>query len=281
MSAEDPAPPRKPRRRANALDGASWTRNSISVWSDLRKTPAEAALGHPALFPMALVSRLIDCFTPEGPALVVDPFAGTGSTPLAACFAGKRGVGVELSAEYVRVARERFRRLVEEEPDRSWGVFEMVEGSAETLPALVAADSVDLCVTSPPYWDILKQRRSADGREVRHYGDEAADLGAISDYSAFLDALEPVFEGVLEVLKPGGYCCVVVMDLRKGNRFYPFHSDLWARLERCGFLGDDLVIWDRRQEYNYLRPLGYPSVFRINKVHEFVLIFRKAMRDTG
>lgn len=38
-------------RRANDLDGATWTRYSISIWSDLRKTPEEASLKHPACSP--------------------------------------------------------------------------------------------------------------------------------------------------------------------------------------------------------------------------------------
>jgi hypothetical protein len=65
------------------------------------------------------------------------------------------------------------------------------------------------------------------------------------------------------------------MDLRKKNRFYPLHSDLAARLAAAGYIYDDLVIWNRQSEYNNLRPLGYPSVFRVNKVHEFVLLMRK------
>lgn len=65
------------------------------------------------------------------------------------------------------------------------------------------------------------------------------------------------------------------MDLRKKDRFYPFHADLSARLVETGFILDDTIIWDRGHEYNNLRPLGYPSVFRVNKVHEFILIFRR------
>ena len=37
----------------------------------------------------------------------------------------------------------------------------------------------------------------------------------------------------------------------------------------------DLIVWDRRWDYNFLRPLGYPAVFRINKIHEYILIFQK------
>ncbi|MCP4514155.1 MAG: site-specific DNA-methyltransferase, partial [Delftia sp.] len=53
----------KTKRRANELDGRDWLRNSISIWSDIRKTPQELALKHPALFPQALVERLLACFT--------------------------------------------------------------------------------------------------------------------------------------------------------------------------------------------------------------------------
>ena len=47
------------------------------------------------------------------------------------------------------------------------------------------------------------------------------------------------------------------------------------KLQKCGFKFDDLVIWDRRADYNNLKPLGYPSVFRVNKVHEFIVIAQK------
>src|SRR5205823_5145155 len=113
---------------------------------------------------------------------------------------------------------------------------------------------------------------TADLKAKRHYGNLQNDLGTIADYDAFLTALTAIFRDVWQVLKPGAYCCVIVMDLRKKNRFYPFHSDLAARLQDVGFLYDDLIIWNRQSEYNNLRPLGYPAVFRVNKVHEFILL---------
>ena len=50
------------KRRANYLDGKSWTRHSISLWSDIQKSKEERALKHPALFPVQLADRLIQCF---------------------------------------------------------------------------------------------------------------------------------------------------------------------------------------------------------------------------
>src|SRR6185436_961982 len=77
-------PARRPARRCNHLDGKRWLQNSISVWSDIRKTAEETRLKHPALFPTALVERLIETFLPPSGRIVLDPFAGSGSTVVTA-----------------------------------------------------------------------------------------------------------------------------------------------------------------------------------------------------
>ncbi|GBC92306.1 Modification methylase DpnIIB [bacterium HR15] len=264
-------------RRANELDGATWTRYSISIWSDIRKTAEEVALKHPAMFPAALPARLIECYTRRG-MTVLDPFLGVGSTLIAAKQLGRHGIGIELNPEYARIAETRLETLTLEQEWSESG--EKVDcrvyvGDANELDQFVEPESIDLVVTSPPYWDILLEKRTADYKPIRHYGGEEKDLGKIRDYNQFLKAIQSIFRKVYTVLKPGAYCCVVVMDIRKKNRFYPYHSDLAMHLQEVGFIYDDLIIWDRRHEYNNLRPLGYPSVFRINKVHEFILILQR------
>src|SRR4051794_8845778 len=98
-SAEIPA--RRRPKPCNSLNGKQWLKNSISVWGDLRKSADEQQLKHPAQFPTQLVERLIQSFLPDGPHVVFDPFAGSGSTLVAAQRLGKQGIGCELSAEYV------------------------------------------------------------------------------------------------------------------------------------------------------------------------------------
>lgn len=266
-------PGRTARKRANALDGKTWTRYSISIWSDIRKSQEEIALGHPAMFPLALVTRLIEIFTTPEHRTVLDPFVGVGTTALAAKRLGKHGIGIDLNPEFADIAR---RRCGQET------LFEVSDGSADiynadamNLDDFVEDGSVDLVITSPPYWDILTEARTADYKEIRNYGDEAGDLGLIDDYQEFLKRLSAVFAKVFVAMRPGAYCCVLVMDLRKKNRFYPFHSDIASFMQDIGYIYDDIIIWDRRHEYNNMRPLGYPSVFRVNKAHEYILIFQK------
>jgi len=266
----------RPRKRANELDGKTWTKYSISIWSDIRKTREEIDLGHPAIFPLALVTRLIQIFTTSEDKVVLDPFVGVGTTPLAAKRLGKIGIGIDLSPEFAEQARRRCEEAT---------LFDIPGGSAViyTADALnlleyVQEDSVDLVITSPPYWDVLTEKRTADYKQVRNYGDEAGDLGRIGDYQEFLKQLEAVFAQVYMTMRAGAYCCIIVMDLRKKSRFYPFHSDIASFMQHIGFIYDDIIIWDRRREYNNMRPLGYPSVFRVNKAHEFILIFQKPWR---
>src|SRR5689334_13309315 len=147
--------PRKKPKRCNSLDGKQWLKNSISVWSDLRKTADEQKLKHPAQFPTQLVERLVQSFLPDGPHLVLDPFCGSGSTLVAAQRLGKQGVGCELSKEYIALTRQRLKETAQ--PGPAAVVHPM---SAEKLTDVVESNSVDLCITSPPYWNILNRKRT-------------------------------------------------------------------------------------------------------------------------
>jgi len=260
------------RKRANDLSGKEWARYSISVWNDITKTAEERKLGHPAMFPLMLVTRLIRCFTTSQELRILDPFMGSGTTLIAAASLGRHGIGFELNPEYAELAQKRLTQagLVQNSS------FEIYNTDAREIPRCIEPNSIDLCITSPPYWDILLRKRTADHKEIRNYGSEEGDLGQIRDYEKFLDALIEVFTGVFQVLKPDKYCIVNVMDIRKKDRFYPLHADFAKRMQDVGFIFDDMIIWDRRQEYSNLRPLGYPAVFRLNRIHEFLLIFKKA-----
>lgn len=82
-----------------------WTR---SVWSFPAVTARQ--VGHPAPFPEELPHRLIQLYSFKGD-LVLDPFAGSGTTCVAALRDGRRFVGYEINAAYVQLAETRLRAL--------------------------------------------------------------------------------------------------------------------------------------------------------------------------
>jgi DNA modification methylase len=226
------------------------------------------------MFPSELPARLIEIFTRGPDARVLDPFAGTGSTLVAARRLGRQSVGIEISEKYTAIARERLGQLTLFSGDSAHEAT-IYQADARDVLRFIAPNSVDLVITSPPYWDILTRDRTADYKERRDY-EANEDIGKIPSYEDFLDGLKSVFASVYTTLKVGAYCCVVVMDIRKKDQFFPFHSDLARRMQEIGFVFDDIIIWDRRHEYNNMRPLGYPSVFRVNKAHEYILLFIKS-----
>jgi DNA modification methylase len=63
---------------------------------------------HPTVKPLALMQWLIRLVTPPG-GILLEPFAGSGTTLLAAKAEGRRAVGIEISEEYCEIAANRLR----------------------------------------------------------------------------------------------------------------------------------------------------------------------------
>jgi site-specific DNA-methyltransferase (adenine-specific) len=63
-----------------------------------------------AVFPEELVEKVLINFTKEGD-LVYDPFFGTGTTGAVAKKMGRRYIGSEISKEYVKIARDRIKKI--------------------------------------------------------------------------------------------------------------------------------------------------------------------------
>lgn len=66
---------------------------------------------HPSLKPQAFMRQVVRAILPLGEGVVLDPFAGSGSTLAAAQAVGYESIGVERSAQWVRLASRAIPRL--------------------------------------------------------------------------------------------------------------------------------------------------------------------------
>lgn len=84
------------------------TRYPRSVWTFAQRDSAfqNTVTLHPTQKPLPLMHRLINTYTRPG-WLILDPFAGSGSTLVAAQTLGRQFIGGDQSAEYVAIARRR------------------------------------------------------------------------------------------------------------------------------------------------------------------------------
>ena len=93
-------------------------KNPSDVWEVPKVTTGEKRsskerTGHPAQFPLAIVERIIQASS-NPVEIILDPFAGSCSTGIAALGLGRIFVGFEIRPDYCEIAAERFKRFKKE-----------------------------------------------------------------------------------------------------------------------------------------------------------------------
>jgi site-specific DNA-methyltransferase (adenine-specific) len=76
------------------------------VWVETHSEPQPRANHHPTVKPVALMRHLVRLVTPPG-GTVLDPFAGSGTTLVAAVLEGMHAIGCEMTDEYLPIIRGR------------------------------------------------------------------------------------------------------------------------------------------------------------------------------
>ncbi len=82
-----------------------------SVWAISTPKPTEKTFGkHPTQKPFELLRRIVLASTKKGD-LILDPFAGSSTTGLAATYYGRKFVGIEIEQKYIDLSIKRFNEL--------------------------------------------------------------------------------------------------------------------------------------------------------------------------
>jgi DNA modification methylase len=237
---------------------------------------------HPAVFPIALPAHFIKTLTHKGE-LVLDPFIGIGTTLIAAQDLGRNAVGFDLKKEYVEISKKRLaqKRIVDDGTQQI-----AILDDAHNIPQYLEKNTVSLCITSPPYANMLAHqrlnksirgnlRKNSQYLKVQQYSSDQRDLGTMN-HEQYGKALEEIYSGILPLMKTRAHCVINVNDVWENNKRIPTHIYVIEALEKAGFEFRNTFVWDKRNLVNRVGIFGWPSNFiSLGATMEFILDFWK------
>lgn len=147
-------------------------------------------------------------------------------------------------------------------------------------------NSVDVVVTSPPYFNIKDYYK--DGRQENVITElNPQDMGNIDSFDIYINNLVKVWKECYRVLKPNGKLCINVplMPMLKKDLTTHYNRHIFdiqsaiqnSILKKTKFFLLDLYIWNRKNSTKKLMfgSYPYPSNFYAQNTIEFITIYVK------
>lgn len=191
--------------------------------------------------------------------LILDQFAGGGTTLVEAKLLNRDIIGVDVND----VALNRCREKIDFEHDGANGKVYIHKGNARNLD-FIEDNSIDLICTHPPYANIIS------------YSEDIPEDMSLLKVKEFLHAMKDVAMESYRVLKKDKFCAVLMGDTRQKGHMIPMSFEVMKIFEETGFKLKELII----KEQHNCKATGY---WKTNSVkynflliaHEYLFVFKK------
>lgn len=189
--------------------------------------------------------------------LILDQFAGSGTTLVEAKLNNRNIIGCDINDKAIELSKQR----IADVEGNSKAVI--LKRDARNLYD-IKDNSIDLICTHPPYADIIKY--STDIKE---------DLSLFSRED-FYKAMSQVAKECYRVLKSEKYCAILMGDTRKNGYIVPLGFDVMNIFINSGFKLKEIII---KQQHNcksteYWKYLSIKRNFYLI-AHEYLFVFKK------
>ncbi|MHA1222153.1 MAG: DNA methyltransferase [Candidatus Heimdallarchaeaceae archaeon] len=270
----------------NDLTGKEWIQFTKS-WEIYQPKPRKGdELHHPAKFPETLVEAFVSFFTKKD-AIVLDPFLGTGTTVRVCQKLGRSCIGIELIPKYYKIAKKSLsQQLLPQQFGQRSCFYEVIKADSRNILNIweeKAFKKINYCITSPPYWNMLKKsrggvqsvskERKAKGLDQYYSEDNPNDLGNIKSYSEFLNTISKIFNDISEIMQDSAYLTIVVQNILDENGvMIPLAWDLAKKLSNKYILLQEKLWLQNDTKFGIW---GYPHKYISNVAHHYCLNFKK------
>jgi len=229
---------------------------NISDWLKEKPTNGAMNMSDVSIFDPALCEVLYHWFCPDG-GHMLDPFAGGSVRGVVAHYLGYKYTGIDIRQEQIDSNREQGLDILDVNNQPQWYVGD----SNIVLDDFI--DKFDFVFSCPPYADL----------EV--YSDIEGDISNMK-YDEFMDAYEQIIAKSCALLKPGGYACFVVGEVRgKDGNYIGFVPDTIEAFKKCGmgFYNEGILLNSIASAS--MRAGGNMKSEKLVKVHQNILVFKK------
>ncbi len=190
--------------------------------------------------------------------LVLDQFAGGGTTLVEAKLLNRNIIGVDINP----AALERCKEKCNFEYDNAGKVY-IYQSDARNLD-FIKNESIDFICTHPPYANII------------HYSENIENDLSNLDVKPFLEQMKLVAGESYRVLKKDKFCAILMGDTRKKGHVIPMSFEVMKIFEESGFKLKEIII----KEQHNCQATGYWKTNSIKYnffllAHEYLFVFRK------
>lgn len=255
------------KRPFSDITAVNWNKYNVTLWTV--RSDFSDKISHPAKFSPEIPNRFIQMFTFPND-WVLDPFAGSGMVMREAMKLGRNSISVNVDEYSYSCVEERLKELKSKTNSNSKTKHLNILGDARDL-SFLKNDSIDLIVTSPPYFS----------REITYYNDNPKDLSNITDYEEFKKQLFIAIDEMHRVLKNNHFCIINVADVYlDGNRYHlgvdVFNYAKTLFDERKSFFNIVEVFGGRRGSITgWSNSANGPVTYAPKRIHEYLLVMRK------
>jgi DNA modification methylase len=209
-----------------------------------------------SIFDPALCEVLYHWFCPSG-GMILDPFSGGSVRGIVANYLGYKYTGIDIRQEQIDSNRIQGIDILDVANQPNWYVGD----SNVVLDEII--QQYDFVFSCPPYADL----------EV--YSDLDGDISNMT-YHNFMIAYQSIIAKSCALLKPNGYACFVVGEVRdKHGNYIGFVPDTIRAFQMCGMKYYNEAILLNAVASASMRANGNMKSQKLVKIHQNVLIFRK------
>ena len=170
----------------------------------------------------ALVRHFLEVYTAPGD-IILDPFAGFGTTLFVAESMGRVPIGIELEEDKVDFIRE---KLADKNAIRHADARRLAE---------IDLPRIDFSMTSPPFTNAFDPENALNAYQTKD-----------GSYDSYLNELQEIYRMLAKRLKPGGRVVLEVSNLKDAQGITPLAWDIAARISRVlRFDGEVVICWDK------------------------------------